>query len=131
VGRTITETDSDPNNFTPFTAALTDGAPEGLDFEAEPIGGGYIVPEAFVIFGDEDDPRIDLHGDNIDSYTLTLDSLTITNNADRTGSTYSYLTTFSAYGTGPVVGVPEPGFIPPLVGSGIWLLARRRQPRRS
>ena len=107
----------------PLGIALTDGVLENLSFDVNGIGDGYAVPEPYAIFGNQYDPRIDLHGDTITSYSLTLNSLSVSNNG------YQYQTTFAAYGYGPVQGVPEPGTLVMLLVICAGCTVRRRRLR--
>lgn len=108
VGRTVVISPGD-ENFAPFSNSLTDGVRDSLNFGVYPgpavNRSGVVFFEPTVVWGNDQDPRIDLHGGVVNSYTLRLDSLSITNDPVTGRSTFNATATFAAYGDPPV---PEP-----------------------
>jgi hypothetical protein len=108
VGTTVTITPASDPNFAAFTSKLTDGVSQSVSVSFYPAPAqnlsGAVFPEPFVIWGNQNDPRVDLHGYDIQSYTERLNSLSIDNLPDGT-SGYNASVTFSAEG----VPLPEPG----------------------
>jgi hypothetical protein len=107
IGRTMTITPATDPNFSAFTALFTDGSSEGITFWFSPAPAvsmsGQVWSESSVVWGSTNDPRIDLHGFKITSYSIKQNSLSITNSDDGRSS-FSASITFSAEG----YAVPEP-----------------------
>jgi hypothetical protein len=104
IGETVSITPESDPNFNAFASEMTDGVPESIVFWFLPAPAvnisGQVESESNVIWGDQNDPRIDLQGDAIDSFSLTLDSLQVNNSEDS--SSFEATITLSA------TGVPEP-----------------------
>lgn len=127
IGRTETLTPADDPNFVAFTTALTDGKPQYLAFGFFPGPSvnitAWLQKEQLVVWGDMDDPRIDLKGYVVTSYTQRLDSLTLSNPPGNDSSFLMASETFSAFGSR----VPEPtigGILTPTLT--VLLLRRKR-----
>lgn len=104
VGRTLTITRATDPNFNAIVSKMTDGIPQAIIFWFVPSPAvnisGSGINESFVLFGKQSDPTIDLHGNQISSFSLTLNSLQINNST--TDSSFNASITFSA-------AIPEPG----------------------
>ena len=109
--------------FSQVTGLLTDGLPELLTVgEAVGGGSGYQTSfEAYALFGDVHDPRIDLHGNRIDDFLIQMNHLGFNSDGQNTQVSYDY--TVSIEG-GPV---PEPASFAAALGSGMCALLRRRR----
>jgi hypothetical protein len=83
---------------------------------------GLPYSEAQVVWADDNDPRIDLQGYSIDSYSMTLESLVFNYYPDGS-SEYFTTVRFSAEGTP----VPEPATLAMLFCAFTGLLWWRRQ----
>ena len=123
VGKTVTITqDTDPN-FNSFVAGLEDGIDDLMIFwsisDLGPFGSPAV--ESAVIWGNSSDPRIDLHGYNVESISLRLDSLS---QEDTTNGSFFYpaALTLSASDT-----VPEPASHAGIGCGAFVLMARRRK----
>jgi hypothetical protein len=128
VGNTVTISAFTDPDFNAFTAMLTDGIQEWIGF------GEYSHPafnlqfssdnETLDIWG-QDPPNgpKDLQGYQIDSYSITLNSLSISNDAVAGTANYTVDYTFSANGEP----LPEPSSLGMLLAAGL-VLVRRRQP---
>jgi hypothetical protein len=124
VGKTVTITPANDSNFNAFTSLLTDGISEDYVtfwFIPSPAqnesGQGWHEP--MVAWGNDADPRIDLHGSTIASYSLTLNSLTVQNGP--TTSTFNAQITFTASDS-----VPEPSSAMMLPVAAAGMIVRRR-----
>ncbi len=113
VGLTLTATAATDANFNSVVALMTDGVPEPIEFDAFQTwdgGGGWnSYDEPFVFYGSDSDPRIDLHGYQIDAISLRLDSLTLTSpgsNPNRDGNWTDYSASVTLTATGEAI--PEP-----------------------
>lgn len=125
-GRTVTVTSGNDPNFNAFATLLTDGRPEELVLyqAAGPAptfmeGSGF--RESDVVFGNGIDPRVDMHGYQIESLSMELVSMSIQNPADDSGS---YMVNYNIVFSGSGHPVPEPAFAAVLL-SVLW----RARPR--
>lgn len=109
-GRIVIVNSGNDPNFNAFASLLTDGRPEDLVLffaaGATPTlmdGAGF--NEAAVVFGSRIDPRVDLHGYQIDSLSVEMVSMSIHNPPDGSGS---YMVDFNIIFSGSGHPVPEP-----------------------
>jgi hypothetical protein len=124
VGSTRVITAANSAAFGNVVGLLTNGLPDVLTVGegVGPTGGGYRSSyEAYALYGDLNDPRIDLHGFQIDSFNLTLNRLSFANDGHNT--TFSYHYTVSIQGEP----VPEPGTLAALFFSGFCVIRRRQR----
>jgi hypothetical protein len=131
VGTTRTITSQTDPNFDAFAASLTDGSPELITFWFVPAPAvnisGQSWKESSVVFGNDNDPRTDLHNMAIASFSLHLDALTIANGPVR--STFDSTITLSADDGLPV---PEPSSCGLVLAMMACAASRRgRRARRS
>jgi hypothetical protein len=127
VGSTVTITAFNDPGFDSFTAMLTDGVQEWIAF------GRYSHPAFNLVFSSDDEtldvwgqdpingPK-DLQGYQIDSYSITLNSLSISNDAVAGTANYTVDYTFTANGEA----VPEPSSLGMFLAVGLILVRRRR-----
>jgi hypothetical protein len=126
IGKTVTITPETDPYFNDFTNLLTDGISEQFTIWAKPLPPGSVAvgqtfSEAWAVWGNSQDPRIDLHGYQITSYSITLDSLSIAHENGQ--SICSGSITFSAQG----YAVPEPSTIAMLLAVALGRLLWRRR----
>src|SRR5687767_2443121 len=107
-GRTVTLTDSTASDFDRVVERLTDGTRHVMLFEwmTRDGGGGGGSSEPAAIWGDADDPRVDLAGFVIDSLALRADRLTFTEETRPSGPWTAVSGTFTLSAEGRPV--PEP-----------------------
>lgn len=120
VGRTFTVTRETDPDFDAFTALLRDGVPQMIAFGYFPSPAqnftSILFTEPQVVWGNADDPRVDLRGWPIDAYTVRINSLEIIN---RMGASEFHInTTFFA--------VPEPSAAAVVCLPAALLVRRRR-----
>ena len=123
-GRTVTLTPASGGDFGRLTGRLTDGTRHVIFFEwSTPDGGGGLGAfEPAIIWGDVNDPRIDLAGYQVDSLSLRVDRLSFTQQGGRTDISGAF--TLSAEGRA----IPEPAAgLTALLPTGAGLLRRRRR----
>lgn len=126
MGRTETIPPSDPY-FSTFAGQLTNGMPDEITFWFSPAPAvnmsGVGLPEAYVAWGDASDPRVDLQGYTLTSFSIRQDALTIAH--DGSGrSSFSATITFTAEG------VPEPRAVGLMSMATLGFTAGARRRRR-
>jgi len=125
VGRTFTiASQADDPNFNYVVNALTDGIDQNFEVSME-YGGGYNALESQLFAGIGTGP--DLIGYQIQSFTLTIDSLTLLSpgsnpNGNGIWTDFGGQVTFGIYGY--AVPEPSPSWLL-LLGSGIFIYASR------
>jgi len=108
VGATLTATPATYNNFDAFAADMTDGISDVLDYTLQSWGAGgeaWQADESGVYFNSKPGSPADLQGNQIDSISLKLNSLSLT--PGMVGDPhviFSYNLTLSAQGHA----IPEP-----------------------
>jgi hypothetical protein len=129
VSATVTITSGTDPGFEGFTTMLTDGIQEWIAF------GEYSHPAFNLQFGSENETTDvwgqnppngakDLEGYQIDSYSITLNSLSISNDAVAGTANYTVDYTFTANGEE----VPEPSSLGMFLAVGL-ILVRRKRPK--
>ncbi|HVM62297.1 MAG TPA: PEP-CTERM sorting domain-containing protein [Verrucomicrobiae bacterium] len=122
VGITQTATSATDPNFNEFVSLMTDGVSEWLHFSTVTPGKGgadRYSHEATWLFGNSSDPRVDLHGDEIDDISIQLTSFSQSGDS----SSYSYVFTIDGEA------IPEPSSLALVFCGGVALIATRRRYR--
>jgi hypothetical protein len=134
VGSVFTATSATDADFDAFVSRLTDGFLGWFVFGATDNWAAG-MSEPLEIWGDEADPRVDLHGYTITSISFRLDRF---GPSGETGQNVEVVGSFYADTLEPVVGVGVPGTVVPvpaaawgglalLGGMGAWRMARLRR----
>ena len=130
VGATLTATAATSGNFDSFAATMTDRNTNHLGFAVRKSTGGGILfnwLEPFVYFNDNPGSPADLQGNQIDSISLKLNSLSLTPGPPWDPKVdFSYRVTLSAVGHA----IPEPSTCSLLALGVVALLGKRRLRRR-
>jgi hypothetical protein len=141
-GKTVTvSSDADDPNWSTFVSLITDGStdiqgvfnnPFGINVSDAPndsnVVAGVAGTEAAFLFGNRNDPRIDLHGSTIDSASITVNSISVTSpgsdpNHDGIWTDGIANVTFTVMGEPPA---PEPTSLSTLAFASLLALRRRR-----
>jgi hypothetical protein len=128
VGTTRVVTSANSAAFSSVAGLLTDGTPDlltvGESIAPDYGGGGFDTSyEAYALYGNTGDPRVDLHGYQIQSFDLTLNQFSFVSDGHNTTMSFRY--TVSIQG----LPVPEPSSLAVLSLVGAALIWRPKRLR--